>query len=64
MKELKKKMGILCHRPYRNKARLNDVRFQSKERSIYIAPSKSYSEIYDNMKTKILKMNNTVASML
>jgi hypothetical protein len=43
--------------------RLNDVRFQSKERSIYDTWQKKVTQIYDNIKAKILKMNNT-ASML
>jgi hypothetical protein len=44
-------MGIFTD-PTETRARLNDVRFQSKERSIYDPLSKSYSEIYDNMKSQ------------
>jgi hypothetical protein len=38
--------------PSETRARLNDVRFQSKERSIYIAQAKVTPEIYDNIKAK------------
>jgi hypothetical protein len=42
MKELKEEDGYLMSQTLQKQARLNDVRFQSKERSIY-DPSKSYS---------------------
>jgi hypothetical protein len=38
--------------PTETRARLNDVRFQSKERSIYDPLSKVTPEIYDNMKSQ------------
>jgi hypothetical protein len=48
--------------PTETRARLNDVRFQSKERSIYDPLAKKLPEIYKEKKP-ILKMNNTVALM-
>jgi hypothetical protein len=44
-------MGLITD-PTETRARLNDVRFQSKERSIYDPLSKKSSEIYDNMKSQ------------
>jgi hypothetical protein len=52
MKELKEEDGYLMSQTPETRARLNDVRFQSKERSIYDPLSKKVPEIYDNMKSQ------------
>jgi hypothetical protein len=53
MKELKEEDGYLMSQTLQKQERLNDVRFQSKERSIYDPfKQKSYPEIYDNMKSQ------------
>jgi hypothetical protein len=52
MKELKEEDGYLMSQTLQKQERLNDVRFQSKERSIYDPLSKKTPEIYDNMKSQ------------
>jgi hypothetical protein len=55
-------MVILCPDPTETE-RIKRRRFQSKERSIYITKQKLLLK-YMTMKSKILKMNNTVADAL
>jgi hypothetical protein len=52
MKELKEEDGYLMSQTLQKQERLNDVRFQSKERIYDPFKQKSYPEIYDNMKSQ------------